>query len=95
MGETPDQCAQRETLEEIGMTVRDLELLGIYGDRNDPAPVIVVTYVAKPGAETPIVTPEATEVRSFGVDEIPWNDLAFDTTIQAMEAWVNSRGKTR
>lgn len=88
LGETPEQCALRETLEEVGMTVRDPELLGIYADPDDPTPIIVVTYLAGPGTETPIVTPEATEVRYFGVDEIPWDDLAFSTTVQAMEAWT-------
>lgn len=88
LGETPEQCAIRETREEIGMSIVHLDLMGIYTAREDPAPIIVVTYVAKPGAETPVVTAEATEVRYFHVDEIPWNDLAFDTTVQAMEAWA-------
>jgi 8-oxo-dGTP diphosphatase len=95
LGETPEQCAVRETLEEVGMTVRDPQLLGIFADRHDPSPIIVVTYVAKPGAENPVTSPEATEVRYFGVNEIPWNDLAFDTTIQAMEAWSKSLAKIR
>jgi len=95
LGETPEKCALRETREEVGMTVRDPELLGIYADRHDPSPVIVVTYLAKPGDETPIVTPEANEVRYFGVDEIPWDDLAFDTTIQAMEAWMSRMRKAQ
>jgi ADP-ribose pyrophosphatase YjhB (NUDIX family)/ribosomal protein S27AE len=89
LGETPEKCALRETVEEVGMTVRDTELLGVYADRKEPMPsIIVVTYLAKPGSETPIVTPEATEVRYFGFDEIPWDDLAFDTTLQAMEAFA-------
>jgi ADP-ribose pyrophosphatase YjhB (NUDIX family) len=88
LGETPEKCALRETVEEIGMTVKDPELLGIYADRQEPMPIIVVTYLAKPGAETPILTPEATEVRYFGAEEIPWDDLAFDTTVQAIEAWA-------
>jgi len=95
LGETPEKCALRETVEEVGMTVRNPELLGIYADRKDPTPIIVVTYLAKPGAETPIVTAEATEVRYFGIDEIPWSDLAFDTTVQAMEAWVALMQKTK
>jgi 8-oxo-dGTP diphosphatase len=93
LGETPEQCAVRETLEEVGITVRDPELMGIYADRRERSPIIVVTYVAKPGPETPVVTPEATEVRYFGIDEIPWDDLAFDTTIQAMEAWTGRRDR--
>jgi 8-oxo-dGTP diphosphatase len=88
LGETPEKCAVRETREEVGMMVRNPELLGIYADRKDPMPIIVVTYVAEPGAEPPIITPEATEVRYFGIDEIPWDELAFDTTVQAMEAWA-------
>jgi 8-oxo-dGTP diphosphatase len=87
LGETPERCAIRETREEIGMTIASPELLGVYADRADPAPsIIVVTYVAAPGPEAPVVTSEATEVRYFGVDEIPWDDLAFDTTRQALEA---------
>ena len=88
LGETPAKCALRETLEEVGITVHEPELLGIYADRRDPSPIIVVTYLARPGVEAPVVTAEATEVRYFGADEIPWSDLAFDTTVQAMEAWV-------
>ena len=96
LGETPEKCALRETLEEVGMTAKDPELLGIYADRNDPKPsIIVVTYVAKPGREAPSVTPEATEIRYFGVDEIPWADLAFDTTTQAMQAWARALRKDR
>jgi ADP-ribose pyrophosphatase YjhB (NUDIX family) len=88
-GETPEKCAARETVEEVGMTVRELALLGVYADRREAAPsVIIVTYVAKPGAEAPVVTTEATEIRYFGVDEIPWDELAFDTTVQALEAWA-------
>jgi 8-oxo-dGTP diphosphatase len=88
-GETPGQCALRETVEEVGMTVCEPELLGVYADRRERKPsIITVTYVAKPGIETPLVTAEATEVRYFGIDEIPWDDLAFDTTIQALEAWA-------
>jgi len=93
LGETPEKCALRETLEEVGMTVRYPELLGIYADRNDPKPIIVVTYLVRPGTETPIVTPEATEVRYFGIDEIPWDDLAFDTTVQAIKAWASRTRK--
>jgi len=95
-GETPEKCAMRETVEEVGMTVRDLKLLGVYADRRETAPsIIIVTYVAAPGPEVPKTTAEATEVRYFGVDEIPWDELSFDTTVQALEAWAASIGKPR
>ena len=90
LGETPERCAIRETREEIGMSIADPELLGVYADRADAAPsIVVVTYLATPGPEAPAVTLEATEVRYFGIDKIPWRELAFDTTIQALEAWTS------
>jgi 8-oxo-dGTP diphosphatase len=95
LGETPAICAVRETREEIGMTVAPGRLFGIYVDRNDPVPIIVVTYLSTPGIETPAITPEATEVRYFSVDEIPWDELAFDTTVQAMQDWASSIRKRR
>ena len=95
-GETPPQCAIRETVEEIGMTIGDPQLLGVFTDRREAAPnIVTIAYVAKPGADGPVVTAEATEVRYFAADDIPWNELAFDTTIQAFEAWLASIGRKR
>ena len=93
LGEVPAACATRETVEEVGMQVTLNRLFGIYGDRKNPVAIIVV-YLATPGAERPITTPEATEVRYFAVDQIPWQDLAFDTTIQALGDWVAEVRKT-
>jgi 8-oxo-dGTP diphosphatase len=93
LGETPIVCARRETFEEVAMNVSVSRLFGIYGDRRSPVAIIVV-YLAAPGAEHPSVTPEATEVRYFTVDQIPWDELAFDTTIQALEDWVAEVRKT-
>jgi hypothetical protein len=43
----------------------------------------IVGGTALPGAET-------TEVRDFGPDEIPWDELAFTTVESALRDWVAS-----
>lgn len=87
LGETPSDCALRETAEEVGMNVTLGQLLGVYADRKNPN-AIVVAYLAEPGSESPGLSLEATEVRYFGSDEIPWDELAFHTTYQALVDWV-------
>jgi ADP-ribose pyrophosphatase YjhB (NUDIX family) len=64
-------------------------LLGVFSDEKSPALTIVV-YLAKPGTEPPTISEEASEVRYFGPDEIPWRELAFPTTVDAITAWFAS-----
>jgi hypothetical protein len=64
-------------------------LLGVFND----AAITVVVYLATPGKEPPSVSEEATEVRYFAPDEIPWHEVAFPTTNDALTAWVASMRK--
>jgi len=88
-GENAAEAAIRETREEVGMRVEPDGLLGVFSDQKSPALTIVV-YLAKPGQEPPSLSEEASEVRYFAPDEIPWHDLAFPTTVDAITAWVAS-----
>jgi len=54
---------------------------------NDSA-ITVVVYLATPGKESPSLSDEASEVRYFAPDEVPWHELAFPTTTDAVTAWV-------
>jgi ADP-ribose pyrophosphatase YjhB (NUDIX family) len=92
LGETPAQAATRETLEEVGMRVTTDGLLGVYADAQNPITAVVV-YMARPGAERPSVSSEATEIKYFAADEIPWDDLSFRTTHDALRDWVTLAGK--
>lgn len=87
-GESTEDAAVREAHEEIGCRVEIERLLGVYS-RPD-APVVNVIYMARFSGpdELPSLTPEATAVAAFGPDEIPWNDLAFLSTIAALRDWV-------
>ena len=64
-------------------------LLGVFTDPESIA-LTVIVYLADAGPDSPGLSDEASEVRYFGPDEIPWHDLAFPTTIDAVTAWVAS-----
>jgi ADP-ribose pyrophosphatase YjhB (NUDIX family) len=89
LGETPESAAIRETREEVGLQVRLGPMLGLFSDPADPVAAVAV-YFAELISGTPSLSEEATEVRFFGPDELPWDDLAFHTTESALKAWVES-----
>jgi ADP-ribose pyrophosphatase YjhB (NUDIX family) len=93
-GENSADGAVRETLEEVGMRVTLDRLLGVFVDSMTPA-ITVVVYLAAPGKEPPSLSDEASEVRYFAPDDIPWHDLAFPTTTDALTAWVASTRGTQ
>jgi ADP-ribose pyrophosphatase YjhB (NUDIX family) len=88
-GENAADAAVRETREEVGVRVTLGPLLGVFTDPQSVA-ITVVVYLAEAGPDAPTLSDEASEVRYFGPDEIPWHDLAFPTTIDAVTAWVAS-----
>jgi len=91
VGETAEEAAARETREEACLEVRDLRLLGVY---TRPAPgVVVIVYEAEAAGEAS-AGDETSEVAWFAPDEIPWDELAFDTTTAALRDWVARRGET-
>jgi ADP-ribose pyrophosphatase YjhB (NUDIX family) len=83
-GENAAEAALRETREEVAMRVALGPLLGVFND----SAITVVVYLATPGKESPSLSEEASEVRYFAPDDIPWRDLAFPTTTDAVTAWV-------
>jgi ADP-ribose pyrophosphatase YjhB (NUDIX family) len=91
LGESPITAAVRETAEEVGMAVVAGRLLGLYTDPINPTAAVAV-YLAQPGAEAPGLSYEATEVRYFAPNEIPWDDLAFHTSHAALTDWVAIAG---
>jgi ADP-ribose pyrophosphatase YjhB (NUDIX family) len=87
LGESPAAAALRETREEVGMQAELGRVLGVYADAANPIAAVVV-YLATPGSEEASVTDEATEVRYFAPPEIPWDEIAFPTTRDALRDWV-------
>ncbi len=88
--ETTEEAAIRETREELGCEVQLDGLLGVYSRPH--APVVNIIYLASfPGEDQrPRLTREAVEVAAFGPAEIPWDDLAFISTAQALRDWISA-----
>jgi ADP-ribose pyrophosphatase YjhB (NUDIX family) len=90
LGETVEEAAVRETREELNLEVRITRLLNVYSWpylRN-----IHVIYLAEALSEA-APGPEALECGAFLPEEIPWDDLAFNTTQAALKEWLD-RGRT-
>lgn len=91
--ETPQEGAQREAEEEVGVSVEIGPLLGLY---SRPGPgILLIVFRGRVPADMPRAGRESLEVRWFGADEIPWSELAFDTTEWALRDWVALKTKRR
>ena len=81
LGESVEEAARRETSEELGMAIELGSLVGVYSRGEDR--VVLIVYRARALAP-PQTSPEATEVRAFGPADLPWHELAFWSTEQAL-----------
>ncbi len=88
MGEATQEGARRETEEETELRVEVGRLIGVYSRPH--AGVVTVVYEASVVGGRPEPGAETTEVRAFGPDEIPWDELAFSTVESALRDWVAS-----
>ena len=84
--ETVREAAIRETLEETGLEVEPGSIVGLYS--RVPAAVVVVAFEARIVGGAPAVTPESLETRPFAPNEIPWPEIAFETSVAALRDWV-------
>ncbi len=87
--ETVHQAAIRETWEETGLIVEPGEIIGLYTRLE--AAVVTIAFEARIVGGTAAPTPEATEVRAYAPEAIPWPDIAFRTTTWALRDWIDRR----
>jgi len=81
LGESVEEAARRETREELEIDAELGALVGVYSRREDR--VVLVVYRARALGEAR-TTEEATEVRAFAPEELPWDELAFWSTEAAL-----------
>jgi ADP-ribose pyrophosphatase YjhB (NUDIX family) len=93
--ESPEGAALRETAEETGFEAEIERLLGVYNSLGPRGKrVVIIVYVARlAGASEPgsHLIEEVAEVRWFERDELPWDELAFPSTGEALKAYLRGR----
>ncbi|MBI1745078.1 MAG: NUDIX hydrolase [Acidobacteria bacterium] len=90
IGETVAEAAIRETKEEVNVDIEITSLLNVYSYAQ--APVVIVVYMAKVIGGEPRTGIEAQGLAYFEYHQIPWNDLAFKNTGDALQAWGKLAG---
>ncbi|GAC1344483.1 MAG: NUDIX hydrolase [Acetobacteraceae bacterium] len=86
LGETLEEGAAREALEEAGATLRFDGILAVYSISRI-GQVQVLFRARFEGPPRFAAGTESLEVRLFAWDEIPWEDLAFPSVHWALQAW--------
>jgi ADP-ribose pyrophosphatase YjhB (NUDIX family) len=84
--ETAIQGAVRETLEETGLIVEPLTIIGIYS--KPQAAIVVIAFESRITGGLMSATSEALEVQPFAPEAIPWAEVAFDTSAWALRDWI-------
>ncbi|HJS58062.1 MAG TPA: NUDIX hydrolase [Vicinamibacteria bacterium] len=86
-GETVHGAAVRETWEEVGLRVTLTGILDVYSFPGED--VAVVVYAADVAGGELIVGDEAEDVKAFPPESIPWDELAFQSTQDALRDYVH------
>lgn len=85
-GETVERAAIRETREEANVDVDIHELIDVYSYSGSP--VVVIVYAAEMRGGTLKAADETLEAQTFEPTEIPWDELAFPSTRDALKAYI-------
>lgn len=89
-GERVDDAAVREAREEVRAVVELDRLVGIYSYTGRP--VIVVVYAGRVVGGEVAAGEETTEVGLFHPGDIPWDELAFPSTRDALREFLGENG---
>ena len=91
-GETVEAAAVREALEDCGLRIRLDRLLNIYSYPGNA--VIIIAFAATMVGGSLGCDDEGLEAQLFEPHRIPWADLAFRSTREALEEYLRSFGAT-
>jgi ADP-ribose pyrophosphatase YjhB (NUDIX family) len=89
VGEATQEGARREAEEETELRVEVGRLIGVYSRPH--VGIVTIVYEADVVGGRAMPAAETSEVRDFGPDEIPWDELAFSTVESALRDWLASR----
>jgi 8-oxo-dGTP diphosphatase len=91
-GEEVRSAALRETREECGLETRVTKLHGVYSYPQRLA--VVVVYLAEAIGGNLEAGDESEEARLYSPEEIPWDDLAFQSTSDALTDYCETKKKS-
>ncbi len=89
LGERVEDGAKREAREEACVEIEIERLLNVYSYAERP--VVVIVYIGRIVGGAPAAGDECSEMRTFALDDIPWADLAFPSTRDALTDFVALR----
>ena len=90
-GETLEGAARREALEEVNAEIRIERLVNAYS--YEGRPVIVIVFAAEMIGGALRGGEEALDVRVVPPEAIPWEDLAFRSTREALRDYLAGKGR--
>jgi ADP-ribose pyrophosphatase YjhB (NUDIX family) len=93
LGETVEEGAAREAMEEAGADIAIDGVLGVFSiARIGQVQVIFRARFGGDGVPRFAAGPESLEVALFGWNDIPWDQIAFPSVRWALDAWRQSAG---
>jgi 8-oxo-dGTP diphosphatase len=87
LGEVLEDALVRETQEETLLTVRPIRLLNIYSYPDHRT--VIAAYVTEYLSGELTAGDETLEARVFGIKEIPWPQIAFSSTQEALREYIS------
>jgi ADP-ribose pyrophosphatase YjhB (NUDIX family) len=89
--ELPEEALVREVAEETGITVAVSGLQGVaplagWSERRG----ILLLYLAAADGGEPLPADDVSEARWFGREEVPWDELAFESTAEYIRKWQSA-----
>lgn len=85
-GEPVEETVVRETWEETFLTIKVVRLLNLYSYQNHRT--VVAAYLTQYLAGELAAGDETLEARVFGLQEIPWEKIAFQSTRDAIKDYL-------
>ncbi|MGB8645918.1 MAG: NUDIX hydrolase [Anaerolineae bacterium] len=95
--ETTEATARRECLEETGLAVELQELWGVwsYFHTYKQSSGVLILYRARISGGAATAGSDSTEVQFFAPDQIPYDELAFETHHEALSRWQATGGRSQ
>lgn len=88
LGEPVTEAALREIREEINLKIVLDGLVGVYSYPGVASVIVVYRATVPDGEPEPTPGIEVQAVKAYAPEDIPWHDLAFKSTTEALHAWL-------